>query len=193
MTEISTTLFDKENKESLKRIIRRLQQGKLYYLRIDGTEEKFLIKHVPKKKSITERMISSIKNEAEKFIKMIANITDSNIKNAKITYYCFVFNILDDFEYHHYIDSNGKTRMLNPTSFCKIFELRRATLQQELNPISKAKARKGKKKYSIHDTSYRCLKLDDYKVSNNDSDELIHSIHQLKPIYNKLIDTIISI
>ena len=121
MTEISTTLFDKEHRESLKRIIRRLQQGKLYYLRIDGTEEKFLIKHVPKKKSITERMISSIKNEAEKFIKMIANITDSNIKNAKITYYCFVFNILDDFEYHHYIDSNGKTRMLNPTSFCKIF------------------------------------------------------------------------
>ena len=81
---------------------------------------------------------------------------------------------------------------LSPTSFSKIFNLRRATLQQELNPSSKSKASKGKK-YNTRDTSYRCLKLDDYKESKNDSDDLKSSIKQLRPIYNGIIDTILII
>ena len=88
---------------------------------------------------------------------------------------------------------------LNPTSFSTIFNQRRATLQRELNPIYRYRAKRDanaqKKKYATHDTSYRCLKLDDYDCTadenKDDSKDLKDSIKKLKPIYEELIDTII--
>ena len=126
---------------------------------------------------------------------MISERIGSSFKSAAITYHCFVYTILDDFGYHHFEVEDGKTMPLNPTSFSKIFELRRATFQQELNPASKAnakkKATKGRKKYVTHDFSYRYLKLDEYKVREKDSNELKESINILTPIYNEIIDSIL--
>lgn len=170
-----------------------MRQGKQYIIRIDGLEGPMpQIRTNPLTRTITEDMIARIKKESPRFSKMISEKVGSNFETSVITYFCFVFNILDDFGYHNFVGEDGKTMPLNVTSFSKVFNQRRATLQQELSPASKAKARKGKK-YLTHDTSYRCLKLDEYKVSKEDSDELKSSVKQLKPIYNGIIDTILII
>ncbi len=170
-----------------------MRQGKQYTIRIEGLEDpKPQFRTNPLMRPITEEMIVRIKKESPRFSRIISEKVGSNLESSAITYYCFVYNILDDFGYRNFVGEDGKTMALSPTSFSKIFNLRRATLQQELNPSSKSKASKGKK-YNTRDTSYRCLKLDDYKESKNDSDDLKSSIKQLRPIYNGIIDTILII
>lgn len=200
MTEISSKIFNEENKELLNLVIRRMRQGKQYALRIDGLEAPNpQFRTNPLMRPITEDMIARIKIESPRFSKMISEKVGSNLGSSAITYLCFVYNILNDFGYHHFKGEDGKTMALNPTSFSKIFNQRGATLRQELNPIHKCRAKRGadvqKKKYATHDTSYRCIKLDDYDCTaeehKDDSDDLKDSIKKLKPIYNELIDTII--
>ncbi len=192
MTEITLKdLLNEEKKELLNLVKRRTRQGKQYILSIDGLEDlKPQLGTNPLMKPITEDIIARINIESPRFSKIISEKVGSNFETSVITYYCFVYNILDDFGYHKIEGEDGKTMTLNPTSFSKIFGQRRATLQQELNPSSKSKASKSKK-YNTRDTSYRCLKLDDYKESKNDSDDLKSSIKQLRPIYNGIIDTIL--
>jgi len=195
VTEISSTIFNEDSKALLNIVIRRIRQGKQYALRIDGLEDpKPQFRTNPLMKPITEDMIARIKRESPRFSKIISEEVSSNLESSAITYYCFVYNILDDFGYRYFVGEDGKTMTLSPTSFSKIFNLRRATLQQELNPSSKAKSKASRgKKYNTRDTSYRCLKLDDYKESENDSKDLKSSIKQLRPIYNGIIDTILII
>lgn len=193
MTETSSTIFYEENKELLNFVIRRMRQGKQYIISIDGLEGPMpQIRTNPLIRPITEDMIARIKIESPRFSKMISEREGSNFESSVITYYCFVYNILDDFGYRYFEAEEGKTMPLNPTSFSTIFNQRRATLQRELSLAYKVNARKGKK-YLTRDTSYRCLKLDEYKESNNDSKELKSSIKQLRPIYNGIIDTILII
>ena len=177
-----------------------MRQGKQYALRIDGLEApKPQFRTNPLMRPITEDMIARIKIESPRFSKMISEKVGSNLGSSAITYLCFVYNILDDFGYHHFKGEDGKTMALNPTSFSKIFDQRGATFRQELNPIYRCRAKRDadvhKKKYATHDTSYRCIKLDDYDCTadenKDDSDDLKDSIKKLKPIYNELIDTII--
>jgi hypothetical protein len=193
VTEISSTIFYEENKALLNFVIRRMRQGKQYIISIEGLEDpKPQIRTNPLMRPITEEMIARINNESPRFSRIISEEVGSNLDSSVITYYCFVYNILDDFGYRYFEGEDGKTITLSPTSFSKIFNLRRATLQQELNLSSKSKASRGKK-YNTRDTSYRCLKLDDYKESENDSEDLKSSIKQLRPIYNGIIDTILII
>lgn len=177
-----------------------MRQGKQYALRIDGLEAPNpQFRTNPLMRPITVDMIARIKIESPRFSKMISEKVGSNLGSSAITYLYFVYNILNDFGYHHFKGEDGKTMALNPTSFSKIFNQRGATLRQELNPIYKCRAKRGtdvqKKKYATHDTSYRCIKLDDYDCTaeehKDDSDDLKDSIKKLKPIYNELIDTII--
>lgn len=200
MTEISIKISNEENKELLNQVMRRMKQGKQYIIRIDGLEGPMpQLRTIPLTRTITEDMIARIKIESPRFSRIISDKVGSNLGSAAITYHCFVYNILDDFGYHHFEAEEGKTMPLNPTSFSTIFNQRRATLQRELNPIYRCKAKRDanaqKKKYATHDTSYRCLKLDDYDCSadenKDDSEDLKDSIKKLKPIYNELIDTII--
>ncbi len=200
MTEISSKIFNEENKELLNLVIRRMRQGKQYALRIDGLEAPNpQFRTNPLMRPITVDMIARIKIESPRFSKMISEKVGSNLGSSAITYLCFVYNILDDFGYHHFEAEEGKTMPLNPTSFSTIFNQRRATLQRELNPIYRCRAKRDanaqKKKYATHDTSYRCLKLDDYDCTadenKDDSKDLKDSIKKLKPIYEELIDTII--
>jgi hypothetical protein len=179
-----------------------MRQGKQYALRIDGLEAPNpQFRTNPLMRPITVDMIARIKIESPRFSKMISEKVGSNLGSSAITYLCFVYNILDDFGYHHFEAEEGKTMPLNPTSFSKIFHLRRATLQHELNPIYRCRAKREaderKKKYATHDTSYRCIKLDDYDIKaeehKNDSGDLKDSINKLKPIYNDIIDSIIVI
>ena len=199
MTEISC-LINVENRELLNQVIRRIRQGKQYAFRIDGLEAPNpQFRTNPLMRPITEDMIARIKIESPRFSKMISEKVGSNLGSSAITYHCFVYNILDDFGYHHFETEDGKTMPLNPTSFSTIFNQRRATLQRELNPIYRCRAKRDanaqKKKYATHDTSYRCLKLDDYDFTadenKDDSEDLRDSIIKLKPVYNELIDTII--
>ena len=200
MTEISSKIFNEKNKELLNLVIRRMRQGKQYALRIDGLEAPNpQFRTNPLMRPITEDMIARIKIESPRFSKMISEKVGSNFETSAITYFCFVFNILDDFGYHNFVGEDGKTMPLNVTSFSKVFNQRRATLQQELNPIYRCRAKRGadvqKKKYATHDTSYRCIKLDDYDCTadgnKDDSEDLKDSINKLKPIYDELIDTLI--
>lgn len=200
MTEISSKIFNEENKELLNLVIRRMRQGKQYALRIDGLEAPNpQFRTNPLMRPITVDMIARIKIESPRFSKMISEKVGSNFETSAITYFCFVFNILDDFGYHNFVGEDGKTMPLNVTSFSKVFNQRRATLQQELNPIYRCRAKRDTdvhtKKYATHDTSYRCIKLDDYDCTadgnKDDSEDLKDSINKLKPIYDELIDTII--
>ena len=203
MTEITLKdLLNEEKKELLNLVKRRTRQGKQYILSIDGLEDlKPQLGTNPLMKPITEDIIARINIESPRFSKIISEKVGSNFETSVITYYCFVYNILDDFGYHKIEGEDGKTMTLNPTSFSKIFHLRRATLQHELNPIYRCRAKREaderKKKYATHDTSYRCIKLDDYDIKakehKNDSGDLKDSINKLKPIYNDIIDSIIVI
>ena len=65
---------------------------------------------------------------------MISEKVGSNLGSSAITYLCFVYNILDDFGYHHFEAEEGKTMPLNPTSFSTIFNQRRATLNESSTP-----------------------------------------------------------
>ena len=200
MTEISSKIFNEDNKVLLNFIKRRIKQGKQYALRIDGDEDPMpLFRTNPLMRPITESMIARIKNASPGFSKMISEKIGSNFNSATITYHCFVYNILDDFGYHSFEGEDGKTIPVTPTSYSKVFNQRRATLQKELSPISRCRSKheadERKKKYATHDTSYRCLKLDDYDCEaekhKDDSKDLKESINILKPIYIEIIDTIL--
>jgi hypothetical protein len=137
------------------------------------------------KKMLTEDIVLQVKDDEEKRVSSIMEATGEGKKSATLTYYCFIFTILNYLGYH-VEDKNGKVRQISLNSFCNKFDRRRASLREPKDNCEDISA--NARHYHILDRRYRFLDLNNYTLSDGDDEELRNNIKHLKPIYNDLLE-----
>ena len=135
-----------------------------------------LVSNKPKK-VLTEDIVMRIRDEMTEFKLKIMDAIDDGERSATITYYSFVFTILQSLDYLSE-GKNGTLRKLSLASYCKCLGLRRATFIE----TQKDKIKSGNKVYYTPFHKYRMLPLDKHKPIRSDREE-VYFVQQLKPIY----------
>ncbi len=164
------------------------QNGGIHKIKVESNNIVFqfqVVENIPKK-VFNQHVIKQIKEYENTAIAAIMNAIDVGRKSAQLTYYRFVFNILQDLNYH-FIDVRGRMRFLSLNYYCSAVGQRRASLDESSVRTKKQDkdGEKNRKHYTTSDRHYRFVHLDN-RNRIDDSESLRTYTTQLQPIYNDI-------